>query len=186
MTMEGAPHQPGSFVTLRRNLIGFNQVALELASTTGVTFTENTFVGNLEQVATTGGSIEHRNTWALDGRGNYWDDYEGYDANGDGVGDIAFRYEGAFDDLVRRNEAVRAYSFTPARAALDLAARWFPSFRPEPRVVDPAPLMSPTLRLGDATAEGSDRVLGLLAGAILLAVPLLGLRAIRSSGRRLA
>lgn len=179
ITMEGVPNEPGSFVTLRHNLIGFNQVALEMATTTGVTFTENTFTGNLEQVATTGGSIEHRNTWAVAGRGNYWDDYEGYDANGDGVGDIPFRYEGAFDDLVRRNEAVRAYSFTPARSALDLAARWFPSFRPDPRVIDPAPLMSPTLRIGEG--DEGHRISGLLISALLLAAPLLLLRAVRAS-----
>ncbi len=167
ITLEGAPHAPGATVTLTHNLVGFNDTALELASTTRVTFTGNTFVGNLEQVATTGGSVEHHNTWALDGRGNYWDDYQGYDADGDGVGDIPFHYDGAFDDLARRNEWVRAYSFTPARMALDLAARWFPAFRPAPSVVDSHPLIRPSLRL-DAPRSGTPRAAG-FAGALLLA-----------------
>lgn len=184
ITMEGAPHTPGSTVVLEHNLIGFNQTALALASTTGAVFTANTFIGNLEQVAATGGSIEHRNTWAAQGRGNYWDEYQGYDANGDGVGDLPYRYEGAYDDLVRRNEALRAYAFTPARTALDLAARWFPVYRPEPRAVDPSPLMSPTMSL--ATGRTShDRAISLLIG-LALAGPALAFawRAAGSLNRR--
>jgi nitrous oxidase accessory protein len=155
ITLEGAPHTPGAHVTLRRNVIAFNDTALSVATTTAVVFAENSFTGNLEQVAVTGGSVEHRNTWSVDGRGNYWDEYRGFDAGGDGVGDIPFRYEGAFDELTRRNEWVRAYSFTPASNALDLAARWFPVYRPAPSVVDAHPLMAPleALRASDGPAS---------------------------------
>jgi nitrous oxidase accessory protein len=171
MSMDGAPYSPASFVTLRGNLIAFNEVALELFTTTSVTFVENTFMGNLQQVETRGGSLEHRNTWSVDGRGNYWDDYRGYDATGNGVGDLAYRYEGAFDDLVRQNQALRAYAHTPARSALDLAARWFPVYRPEARVVDNHPLMSPTITLrGEQTA--ADHRSSLVMAAFILILPL--------------
>lgn len=184
ITLEGAPHAPGATVTLRHNLVGWNDVALELASTTGVTFTENTFEGNLEQVTVTGGSIEHKNVWSVAGRGNYWDEYQGYDANGDGVGDIPFRYEGAFDDIVRRNEWVRAYSFTPARSALDMAARWFPAFRPEASIIDPHPLLAPPMSL-DALSSIEQRLSGLVLGLALLGLPLIGWwTAVRTRGAR--
>jgi nitrous oxidase accessory protein len=171
MILEGAPLAPGATVTLSRNLIAFNDTALVLATTTGATFTENAFTGNLEQVAVTGGSVEHHNTWTVEGRGNYWDDYRGYDANGDGVGDIPFRYEGAFDELVRRSEWVRAYAFTPARSTLELATRWFPAFRPDARVVDSSPLLSPPVAL---TAEPgvANRATALAFAFGLLALPL--------------
>lgn len=152
ITMEGAPHTPGSFVEIRNNLIGFNQVAIELTSTTGAVFTGNTFVGNLAQVEGRGGDIQKHNRWALDGRGNYWDDYRGYDSDGDGIGDLEYRYEGAFDDLLQRNDALRAYRFSPAQSALDLGARWFPVYKPETRLVDPNPLMSPTLSLDSSNS----------------------------------
>ncbi len=171
ITMEGTPNRPDGFVTLRNNFIGFNQIAVELASTTRATFTQNSFVGNIEQVKASGGSLSH-NTWALDGQGNYWDEYQGYDANSDGVGDIPYRYEDVFGELVRRNEAVRAYSYTPARAALDLAASWFPAFRPDPNVVDPSPLMSPLATL-DADTTSRGRITGLAVALVLTGIPLL-------------
>ena len=171
MILEGAPLAPGATVTLSRNLIAFNDTALLLATTTGASFTENAFTGNLEQVAITGGSVEHRNKWSVEGRGNYWDDYRGYDANGDGVGDIPFRYEGAFDELVRRSEWVRAYAFTPARSTLELATRWFPAFRPDARVVDSSPLLSPPVALTSG-AGAADRASALGFALGLLALPL--------------
>jgi nitrous oxidase accessory protein len=175
ITLEGAPHSPGSHVTLRRNVISFNDTALSLSSTTAVAFTENTFVGNLEQVTATGSAVSPANQWAFDGRGNYWDEYRGFDAGGDGIGDIPFRYEGAFDDLAAGSEWVRAYAFTPARNALDLAARWFPVYRPQPRVVDAHPLIAP-LYTGLAVDGGASwrsaaasAALALAAAAVLFA-----------------
>ncbi len=182
--LEGAPHTPGATVTMRHNLVGWNDTALELASTTRVTFVENTFVGNLAQVTLSGGDTLHKNTWGDGERGNYWDDYRGYDANGDGIGDIAYQYEGTFDQLVQQSEWVRAYSFTPARTALEMAADWFPRFRPEPRVVDPHPLMRPAMSM-PANAGTSSRVTTLaMAGALCLG-PLAGwFGLMRSRGAR--
>ncbi|HEY4669998.1 MAG TPA: nitrous oxide reductase family maturation protein NosD [Tepidiformaceae bacterium] len=172
LMFDGAPFSPSATVELRGNLIGFNDVAMELFTTTAITFVENSFIGNLQQVESRGGSLERRNTWSVDGRGNYWDDYRGYDATGDGVGDLEYRYEGAFDDLVRQNEALRAYAHTPARSALDLAARWFPVYRPDARVVDQHPLMSPTITLR-SEPSGSDRRLAGTFAAVLVSLPLL-------------
>jgi nitrous oxidase accessory protein len=169
ITMEGAPHTPGSVVEITNNLIGFNQIAIELTSTTGAVFSGNTFVGNLGQVEGRGGDIQKNNRWALDGRGNYWDDYRGYDADGDGIGDLEYRYQGAFDDLIQENEAIRAFRFSPAQTALDLGAKWFPVYEPKTRVVDPHPLMSPPMSLAGSGANGPIMVyVALLA---LVAVP---------------
>ncbi|MCC7088368.1 MAG: nitrous oxide reductase family maturation protein NosD [Dehalococcoidia bacterium] len=169
ITMEGAPHTPGSIVEITDNLIGFNQVAIELTSTTGAVFSGNSFVGNLGQVEGRGGDIQKNNLWSLEGRGNYWDDYRGYDANGDGIGDLEYRYEGAFDDLIQRNDAIRAYRFSPAQTALDLGAKWFPVYEPKTRVVDPHPLMSPTMSLAGSGDNGPLMVY--VALLTLVAVP---------------
>ncbi len=165
ITADGAPRSPQGFVTVRGNFIGYNQVALELFTTANITFTGNTFLGNLEEVRSLGGDIAKRNRWALDGRGNYWDGYRGFDADGDGIGDLPFQYKDAFADLRGDKGAVQAYAFTPAHAAIQLAARWFPALEPEVRLVDPAPLMEPPVTLN----TGSRRDLPALGAAIGLA-----------------
>ncbi|GBD23848.1 hypothetical protein HRbin29_01521 [bacterium HR29] len=165
LTADGAPRSPQGYVSVRGNFIGYNQVALELFTTADITFTGNTFLGNLEEVRSLGGDIARRNRWALDGRGNYWDSYRGFDADGDGIGDLPFTYKDAFADLRGENAAVQAYAFTPAHTAIQLASRWFPALEPEVRLVDPAPLMEPPVTLSTA----SSRHLPALGAAVGLA-----------------
>jgi parallel beta-helix repeat protein len=47
---------------------------------------QNNFINNATQ-AEDGGSNNH---WDHDGQGNYWNDYNGQDANGDGIGDTPY------------------------------------------------------------------------------------------------
>jgi nitrous oxidase accessory protein len=127
---------------VRGNLFSGNDTALALQSTVALTFTENR-VENSLTVARTEGSALTANRWSSAGRGNYWDDYRGYDANGDGVGDLPYRYEAVMNELVRREPLARAFLYTPAHLALETASRLFPVFRAEPLVVDEHPLMAP-------------------------------------------
>lgn len=183
ITMEGAPHSPENFVTVKDNLIAYNQIGIEMATTTQVTFTGNSFLGNLEQVVPKGGDVAHQNVWSLDGRGNYWDEYTGYDASGDGIGDLPFSYDGGYDALVQQNPALKAFAYTPARTALDLAGSWFPAFKPEARLVDDHPLMSPSITLGGNVGREA-RIATIVAAFAMIAVPVAAMMAInRRFGR---
>jgi nitrous oxidase accessory protein len=72
---------------------------------------------------------EAKNRWSVDGRGNYWSDYAGYDAGGDGVGDRPYRPTSAFASLRDRQPGLDLFRYTPAQQAIDAAARLFPVVR---------------------------------------------------------
>lgn len=84
--LDSSPYQPGTFNTFRGNEINFNTTAFLLHGTLLPSlFESNVFKGNIEDVANdTPESKLEINTW----RSNYWDNYEGFDRNDDGYGDI--------------------------------------------------------------------------------------------------
>lgn len=107
-------------------------------------FGGNVFSDNVEQVRVVGGALEG-NDWAPGGRGNLWSDYVGFDADGDGVGDVPYRAERFFEQLQDVHPEARVLLYSPAVTALDLAARAVRVFAPRLLVRDPRPLMEPTL-----------------------------------------
>ncbi|HEU5162013.1 MAG TPA: NosD domain-containing protein [Thermoanaerobaculia bacterium] len=58
----------------------------------------NTFAGNNASGSVLGGYDNAANVWSEGGRGNWWGDYAGSDANGDGVGDAPHRLSGGGRD----------------------------------------------------------------------------------------
>ncbi len=169
------------------NLIAFNDVGITLLPMVQRnTFSGNTFWENVEQVHIQGGGQLRGNLWAVAGRGNFWSDYTGYDADGDGIGDLPYRAESLFEDLMARQPALRIYLMSPAALALDLAARAFPVVKPAPKLVDPSPLMRPALptqTLEALKANTSTQTNGwlLMTGMLLTA-----LAAVVAFGRRAA
>ena len=82
--------------------------------------------------------------WAVNGRGNYWSDYRGYDADGNGVGDGPYAPQPPFAGALSGNESLRLFQFTVAQQAIDAAADMFPVYEYAPVMADAAPLMRPT------------------------------------------
>jgi nitrous oxidase accessory protein len=116
-------------------------VGIALQSNASLTITGNRLADNLSDVRVLGARLSTSTRWSDQGRGNSWTEYRGYDANGDGIGDIPHRVDGVMDALLQRTPLAQAFLYTPAHFALEAAARMFPLSRRPPVLVDPSPLM---------------------------------------------
>src|SRR5690606_29909692 len=152
--IDTSPREPNIEHIWRGNVFAYNQIALGLMpAVRNNTFTENAFIDNIVNLSILGGGELRDLTWAVDGRGNYWSDYVGYDADGDGIGDVPYRSQQLFESLIDSHPSLRVFMFSPASMAIDFAARAVPAVRPREKFSDPAPLMSPPAAVGLPAVE---------------------------------
>ena len=143
---EGVATIPSRKAVLTRNVIAGNEVGLAMQSNATLTLTGNRIADNLTDVRPLGRQISAATRWSYGGRGNFWGQYRGYDANRDGIGDVPHRVDDAMDALIRRSPATQAFLYTPAHLALEAAARMFPLFIQPPVLIDDRPLMAAASR----------------------------------------
>lgn len=143
---EGVPLQPSHQAVMVHNTIAGNEVGLSLQSNAALTIAENRIADNLADVRPLGRWLSSSLKWSRNGRGNFWSQYRGYDANQDGLGDLPYTVNEPMDALIRKNALIQAFLYTPAHLALEAAARMFPLYRDRPLLVDDHPLMSADVR----------------------------------------
>jgi len=108
----------------------------------------NAFIDNEQQVKYVAIRTQE---WSVDGRGNYWSDYLGWDRNEDGLGDIAYEPNDNVDRLLWMYPQVRLLMNSPSIEVLRWVQRAFPVTK-SPGVQDSHPLMKlPTEKLLDIT-----------------------------------
>lgn len=184
--MDTTPFNAGKKLRFDQNVFAYNiSGVLFQPSIHDTEFTGNAFIDNQEQISITTGGVLRGNDWTIDGVGNYWSDYAGYDRNGDGLGDIPYRAESLYDSMTDRHPKLRFFAETPAAQALDAAARAFPSLRPDPKAVDVAPLVhAPELPKIEGMPEGASRsVLAYMSILLLGLAAILVWRGTRPLGR---
>jgi nitrous oxidase accessory protein len=164
--VDGTPFSPAGQGTFARNILAYNDVGvILLTAVRGNRFEDNTFWENVEQVALQGGGRPGENAW----RSNYWSDYAGFDLDQDGLGDSPYAAERFFESLVDREPILRALLYSPAAQTLEFAAASFPIIRPQPKLVDPAPRMTPARIPAGAMAARQPGAPMLLLGLALSA-----------------
>jgi nitrous oxidase accessory protein len=105
-----------------RNTFRDNDTAVTLfSSAERNAFGGNQFVNNWSDVVLSGRDSGTR--WSIDGRGNFWSRYRGFDFDGDGVGEAAHPVLGAFERIEGSTPAARLFLRSPAAMGLELAAR---------------------------------------------------------------
>ncbi len=98
----------------------------------------NDFIQNREQVRYVATRDE---LWGKQ-KGNYWSNYAGWDANGDGIGDVPYEANDLVDRLTWKYPLVKLLLNSPAVHSLRMIARQFPLLR-SPSIVDKKPRMQP-------------------------------------------
>jgi len=108
------------------------------ASCSDNTITGNNFKGNTFDVATNGSLVLSRFSR------NYWDKYEGYDLNRDGVGDIPYRPVSLYSMIAERNPTTMMLFRSFIVSLLDKAEKIIPSMTPVD-MKDDTPMMKPLI-----------------------------------------
>lgn len=120
----------------RGNTFAENGWAIRLMSSTeDATFERNNFSGNTFDVAT-----NSRDASGNRFHDNWWDEYQGYDLDRDGRGDVPHRPVRLFSLLVERNEPSMILLRSFFVGLLDVAERVLPAITPE-ALIDDAPRM---------------------------------------------
>jgi nitrous oxidase accessory protein len=138
--LDVSPYEPDGVNRFRRNRIAYNGVGVLFHTDwTGNEFVENEFRGNFAQVAVRGGGGATRNLW----QGNHWDDYEGFDRDGDGVGDSPYVLHAWADRIWMDVPAAAFFRASPLLEVIDFLDRLAPFSAPTLLLRDEMPRFDP-------------------------------------------
>jgi nitrous oxidase accessory protein len=139
ISLDVSPYQPDSVNKISNNLIAYNNIGVRfLNDWTGNVFRENRFKGNLTPVAVGDGATANRNDW----QGNYWDDYEGFDRDNDGIGDTPFEMFFYADRIWMDFPAAQFFKGSPMLEVIDFLERLAPFTEPNMILRDAKPMMA--------------------------------------------
>ena len=122
-------------ILIEKNIFEANGWAMKIqASCMDNEIVNNNFIGNTFDMGTNGSLVLNKfNT-------NYWDKYEGYDLNKDGVGDVPYHPLSLFAVLVENNPAAMLLFRSFMITLLDKSEKVLPSITPD-NFIDNSPLM---------------------------------------------
>jgi len=126
-----------SRIEIAQNEFNYNGWAIKVqASCDDNTFHNNNFHGNSFDVATNGTMMLNKFY------NNYWDKYEGYDLNRDGLGDVPYHPVSMYAMVVEQNPTTLMLMRSFIVSLLDKAEKAIPSLTPAD-LVDEKPLIKP-------------------------------------------
>ncbi len=140
--IDNSPFEPGTVDQIERNSLRLCDTAVLLQS--GVhdnRFLANRLRGNGTQVAVDGGGDAMANLW----RGNDFDDYQGYDFDGDGVGDVPYELRSASGLLLASHAELALLRGSPALFLVDVSSRLLPLYRTKAVLIDERPALTDPL-----------------------------------------
>lgn len=140
--VDQSPFEPDTYNYFINNEIIFNNEGISfITDRTRINniFEGNIFKWNIQDVTVSGTRGLSKGFW----KNNYWDKYEGFDRNKDGVGDSAHKYYIYADQLWMNNPALQFFRGSVVMSFLDFLQRLAPFSEPEFALQDDAPLFKP-------------------------------------------
>ena len=139
MFFDRSPFEPGTHDYIENNRFLYNSIGVKFHSLSIANiFKHNIIKGNMENVVNDSmNSKVLQNIWDE----NYWDDYEGFDKNGDGIGDnpyIDYQYA---DKVWLLNPNIRFFYGSPVISILNFIAKLAPISEPIKLLEDKHPIM---------------------------------------------
>ncbi len=133
-----SPTFPENLLFIIDNHFAYNDVALYFYGEKGGHVVHgNIFEGNFQEVAVTSSTSALSNDWL----GNSWQNYSGFDRDGDGVGDTPFSVVLYSERIWMERGMARYFRGTPALQLVDFVERLVPFSEPEIILEDPKPMM---------------------------------------------
>jgi nitrous oxidase accessory protein len=145
-----SPLRADGAVTIEDNEIRLGNTAIVFhSSPRSVAVRRNVFRDNQAQARVEGGG----DALGIEWRENDFDDYAGYDMDGDGFGDVPYELVSFSGELVARYPDVAFFRGTPALGMVDVAGHVFPILKPHKLLVDPRPRVGARAAGGTADAN---------------------------------
>jgi nitrous oxidase accessory protein len=111
--------------TLLHNDVVDNDVAVQMnGGGDANVLARNNFIHNLTELLLD--VVQSDIQWTDSTGGNYWTGYDGYDLDGDGIGDIPYTIQNVFQVMENNCPEVRYYLFSPAAEILEVAEKALP------------------------------------------------------------
>lgn len=138
--LDVSPYEPDVVNTIKNNRVAFNGIGVVFHNDwQGNNFEHNSFVSNFTPVAVRGGGSAMRERFD----GNYWEGYEGFDLDDDGIGDTAHRLFAWSDRLWMDVPDAQVFRASVSLELLDFAEKLAPLTDPRLILVDERPLTRP-------------------------------------------
>ena len=136
--LDTSPIQQQHHNHFARNVFRLSDAAVVFHSSQhGNRFIRNSFHDNQTQVRVEGGGDALGTQW----QGNDWDDYAGFDLDGDGIGDVPYELRSLTANLMERFADLQFLRGTPSLRLTEALSYILPLLKPQPVLIDKSPLM---------------------------------------------